>query len=248
MKKNQHSPEFIEQALGKARTRGLRTLESVATHYLVWTLAMPSAGHLDLTQANNLLTGYPLPKDWRATLRGAAKLGLVVVDGRDAFLTDVGRAVRALMPATVGAWAEVHARLTDRGARLTLNQVHPTSAAALRLLRLQDPIVRLVMEGLRSLGAAGGSFDRLASACSALDPCRASIFFLKPEAAANWVRDNGTVDWPSVPGEDYRSTTFFQYKSILKHAGLIASGALGGASARQYSATKDLWQTADHGQ
>ena len=31
MQKNQHSPEFIEQALGKARARGSRTLESVAT-------------------------------------------------------------------------------------------------------------------------------------------------------------------------------------------------------------------------
>ena len=31
MQKNQHSPEFIEQALSKVRTRGTRTLESVAT-------------------------------------------------------------------------------------------------------------------------------------------------------------------------------------------------------------------------
>ena len=31
MQKNQHSPEFREPALGKARTRGSRTLESVAT-------------------------------------------------------------------------------------------------------------------------------------------------------------------------------------------------------------------------
>jgi hypothetical protein len=31
MQKNQYPPEFIEQALGKARTRGSRTLESVAT-------------------------------------------------------------------------------------------------------------------------------------------------------------------------------------------------------------------------
>ena len=31
MQKNQHSPEFIEQALIKARARGSRTLESVAT-------------------------------------------------------------------------------------------------------------------------------------------------------------------------------------------------------------------------
>lgn len=31
MQKIQHSPEFIEQALGKARTRGSRTLQSVAT-------------------------------------------------------------------------------------------------------------------------------------------------------------------------------------------------------------------------
>jgi hypothetical protein len=31
MQKNQHSPQFIEQALSKVRTRGSRTLESVAT-------------------------------------------------------------------------------------------------------------------------------------------------------------------------------------------------------------------------
>jgi hypothetical protein len=31
MQKNQHSPEFIEQALSKVRTRGTRALESVAT-------------------------------------------------------------------------------------------------------------------------------------------------------------------------------------------------------------------------
>ena len=31
MQKNQHSPEFIEQALSKARARGSRTLESLAT-------------------------------------------------------------------------------------------------------------------------------------------------------------------------------------------------------------------------
>jgi hypothetical protein len=29
----------------------------VPTHYLVWTPAIPSAGQLDLTQVNNLLTG-----------------------------------------------------------------------------------------------------------------------------------------------------------------------------------------------
>lgn len=166
---------------------------------------------------------------------------------------------RACSPTRIRRWlesprsvhfsvSELKSRVRSWGARLTLRQVHPTSAAALRLLLLQDPIVRLVMQGLRSLGAGGGSFDRLAGACSALDPRRAGIFFLKPEAAANWIRDNGTVDWASVPGEDYRSTTFFQYKSILKHAGLIASGALGGASAKKYVATKDLWQAADYGQ
>ena len=31
MQRNQHSPEFIEQALGKARERGSQTLQSVAT-------------------------------------------------------------------------------------------------------------------------------------------------------------------------------------------------------------------------
>ena len=31
MQKNRHSPEFIEQALGKARARGSRTLESLGS-------------------------------------------------------------------------------------------------------------------------------------------------------------------------------------------------------------------------
>ena len=31
MQRNQHSPEFIEQALGKARERGSQTLQSVTT-------------------------------------------------------------------------------------------------------------------------------------------------------------------------------------------------------------------------
>lgn len=39
-----------------------------------------------------------------------------------------------------------------------------------------------------------------------------------------------------------RSMTFFQYKSVLKHADLITAYALGGASAVAYRSDYDIWQ------
>jgi hypothetical protein len=40
----------------------------------------------------------------------------------------------------------------------------------------------------------------------------------------------------------YRSTTFFQYKGILKHADVLAPHALGGSSTRGYDPDADLWE------
>lgn len=217
---------------------------NLPTHYLAWALLLPIEGGANFQAIEPMLSRYPMPANWRAALSGAAKLGLVVLDGKDVFLTEAGRAIRQLMPATVEEWADVHRQLVQPRSGLTLQMVHPASAAGLRLLLLQDPIVRLVVRGLRKLGEQGGSFDVLARICSAIDPRRAAIFFLKPEAAANRVSASGKADWANVTASEYRSTTFFQYKSILKHAGVIAPTTLGGATASRYVPAHDLWVAA----
>ncbi len=61
-----------------------------------------------------------------------------------------------------------------------------------------------------------------------------------------WIRPDGTTPWREVPGDAFRSTTFFQTKSIFKHAGLLAPRTLGGASARRYDPDTDHWQRRSH--
>jgi hypothetical protein len=48
--------------------------------------------------------------------------------------------------------------------------------------------------------------------------------------------------WQRIAPQHYRSTTFFQYKSILKHAGVLAPHTLGGTSTRSYDPDADLWE------
>ena len=64
MQKNQHSPEFIEQALSKARARGTRTLESVATELSMslgtlkgWLKRSRSVGATRLQPSGPLFSG-----------------------------------------------------------------------------------------------------------------------------------------------------------------------------------------------
>jgi hypothetical protein len=88
----------------------------------------------------------------------------------------------------------------------------------LRVLLLQNPLVRLIVHGLETFTNRTANFAELASACDKLDHSRAPIFFLKPVSAAKLADDRGRIRWEASVGEDYRSTTFLQYKSILKHS------------------------------
>jgi hypothetical protein len=111
----------------------------------------------------------------------------------------------------------------------------------LRVLLLQDPLVRLVVDGLETFPDRTANFAQLASACDRLDHARAPIFFLNPASAARLADDRGRIPWERVEGEDFRSTTFLQYKSILKHSGLLKPTLLGGASAKGYDPSNDVW-------
>jgi hypothetical protein len=215
---------------------------NLPTHYLVWSTALLPRTQYSYDEARRAVAPFPIPKDWRAALRGAKKLGLITLDGGSISLTDVGGAVRNLMPSSIAEWAAQHERLTARGDDATLFDCNRNAASALQILLLQDPIVRLVLSGLNSLGPEGASFCDLADACSRLDKRGATIFFLKPESTYRWVQADGSVAWDRVDPSDYRSTTFFQYKSVLKHAGLLAPLRLGGASAHRYRPHEDIWR------
>jgi hypothetical protein len=67
------------------------------------------------------------------------------------------------------------------------------------------------------------------------------MLFLTPASAVKLADDRGRIRWEEAVGEDYRSTTFLQYKSILKHSGLLRPTLLGGSSSKRYDPIKDVW-------
>lgn len=215
---------------------------NLPTHYLVWAAALRGRGRVGHGEARRLLGAYPMPRDIGGALRGARKLGIVVIDGDTARLSDAGEAVACLLPNGLDEWASIHREIASARGQLTLSERCPAAAAVLRLLLLRDPVVQQLLEGLRVLGPDGGHLVQLAQACWRLDRHKALILFLKPESLPAWVSRHGEVDWFSVQPSDFRSTTFFQYKSVLRHSGLIVAHALGSASARDYQPLKDRWQ------
>ena len=217
---------------------------NLPTHYLVWVAVLVPGQGYRFSDLKDHVAGYPMPSQYRSALAGARKLGLLVIDGAEARLSDAGATVRELLPASLSDWASIHRDLVDARGRLMLCERCRNAGIVLRLMLLRDPLVRLVVEGLRSLPGHMGNFVELAQACARLDRRKAAIFFLEPEAAPTWVPRDGLVDWHVVPPEAFRSTTFFQYKSVMRHAGVLAADRLGGSSARRYDPRCDLWRLA----
>jgi hypothetical protein len=146
-----------------------------------------------------------------------------------------------MLPSNIGIWTDIHALLCDKSKKATLSSVAPAVAAALRLLLLGDPTVKMIRQGIESLPAHEGNFRDLAMACDRLDHARAKIFFFNPEALETIEDDKGQITWERVDGRHFRSTMFFQFKSILRHAGILAPFALGGSSATNYRPERDIW-------
>lgn len=226
-------------------SRGQTFEFNVPTHYLIWATVLKPNTIYPMAALPNELKGYPIPEGWRGTLRGAQKLGLVRVLGNEVQLTSLGEAVKEILQGSVDEWTEIHKKVGTRVSGIPLAQYKPQYAAVLRLLLLQDPITRLFIEGLQTFPNKSANFADLAVACDKLDHARAPILFLKPEAAVLLTDDKGKVDWKSAKGEHYRSTTFNQYKSILKHAGVLKPTKLGGATAIGYVPSQDLWELID---
>jgi len=214
---------------------------NVPTHYLVWAIALQPRLAYSLKSVRDELANYPMPKEWRSALAVAQWFGLVRILGDEVQLTVVGNAVKEILPASIDEWTQVHKIIGARGQSIPLVQYQPRAAAILRLLLLQDPIVRLVIEGLQMFSDGSASFNDLAIACDQLDHARAPIFFLNPEAVAQLMDDKGKIRWQSAKSQHYRSSTFYQYKSVLRHAGVLRFTKLGGGSTKTYNPSEDIW-------
>ncbi len=68
------------------------------------------------------------------------------------------------------------------------------------------------------------------------------LIFFNPEMIAEITDDHGQLAWYRIQPHHFRSTTFMQYKSILKHAGIIKPHRLGGISAKSYNPDNDIWE------
>ena len=111
------------------------------------------------------------------------------------------------------------------------------------LVGAADPVAEFLIGVLTDLGPGRWvPMPELVRAAAAQDGALAPVIFFKPEAVPQVTDDRDQIAWDTVLPEHYRSTTFYQYKSVLKHAGVLAPHALGGASARAYSPEDDFWE------
>ena len=209
-------------------------LYNLPTHYLVWPVALQPGQRYTASQLRSRVVDYPMPQKWTAALRGAQKLGLVRKDGEEAYLTTTGEAVRAILDTSVGDWAAVH----GAAKRAPLAQCAPRAAGVLRLLLMRSPMTQLLVEALRGIIGGRATLDQLAQKCSELDHGRAIVLFFIPERLDPLTDSRGRIVWNRVSGDAYRPTTSFQYKSMLKHAGIIQDTGLGGSNV---APEDDVW-------
>ena len=185
-----------------------------------------------------------MPEDWKAALRGAKKLKLVNIHGNEYQLSPIGEAIKVILPTSLTIWSQVHKNAGAKGSKLTLAEHHPHAGALLRILLFDDPMVRLIVEGLTRSPNKSANFAELAKTCDQLDHARTLIFFFNPELANELTDEQGRILWDNLKGENYRSAMFYQYKRILQHGGILKKTRLGGSTAKNYDPTRDIWELA----
>jgi hypothetical protein len=214
---------------------------NLPTHYLIWAVLLSPNHVYSKSDIPTLIRSYPMPKDWRSAVRGAQKLGLVNFSADSLQLTDIGAAVKKILSSNLNLWNQIHLELSKHGKKPTLATIAPSAAAVLRLLLLNDPVVQMVREGIMSLPDSKGNYMELAKACDKSDHARAVVFFFNPLLLDDIQDDRGQVVWNKVENRHFRSTAFYQYKSVLKHAGILAPLPLGGATVKGYVPERDIW-------
>lgn len=226
---------------------------NLPTHYLAmapvlaaWAQAHSSSWAPLRELAPFARTHYPaLPRtdaSLRGALHGAAKLGLVELQADRARLSFTGRTVVTLLP-SAPELATLHAAVVSGGRGASVAAQHPQAGAVLRLLLMADPVARLLTETMEAAGTPL-SMRALVLLSAERDRALTPAVFFQPDAVSAITSDDGQILWHKVQPKHFRSTTFLQYKSVLKHAGIVAPHRLGGASARGYDPDRDIWELA----
>lgn len=243
-----HLPRY-EQSRAITRQLTATTLLTIGfslnmpTHYLSVPLALINASTMVFSDLDNhLRTHYPvLPQgELAAAIRGALKLGLATRRGEEIALTVVGESVANLLP-DLPTLAEIHNSVTARRGR-TIDQISPETGAVLRWLLASDPIVTLLLSALQDLGVGAHSMLSLARSVIARDRSLGTIALFLPEALADIIDTRGNVLWNRITPAHFRGPTRYQYKSILRQAGLIVPHALGQSPPSLYNPAEDRWE------
>ncbi len=215
---------------------------NMPTHYLSIPVAVRDAVAADDDFKQRLETDYTvLPRgQLKAAIRGALKLGVVIRRGDDIGLSVVGEAAARLLPA-LPSLAEIHRAVTAQRTA-TIDQVHPLTGAVLRWLLSSDPIVMLILSALNDLGGGPHSMLTLARAMLARDRAVAVVALFLPEVLADILDGQGQVRWNRVTPAHFRGTLRYQYKSLMRQAGLIVPHPLGQSQPAHYDPQHDLWE------
>lgn len=238
--------EHIRSQFAASSTLLRQFYYNLPTHYLacaaclaVWEQRFGAGAALITEFAPFIQILYPaMPRDLRPALSGAAKLGLLTVQGRAAALTRLGRTCAGLLPAPPRL-AELH----RQALRQPLAALCPQAAAVLRILLEQEPIARFIVDVLSHLGRARPTpMPALVEQASRIDKALAPTVFFFPTAIAELTDDQGFIVWRRVRPQHYRTTIYMQYKRILTHAGIIADHGLAGSSSKHYRPNDDIWE------
>jgi hypothetical protein len=232
-------------------TSALQTTFSfnVPTHYLSIAVALRDNSTIALPALEaRVRVAYPvLPRgtvSFLSVLRGAQKLGIVRVRSDLAEPTMVGAAAGHLLP-DLTTLAAIHRVIARPPRSATLVSESPQSGAVLRWLLTADSVVALIVATLTAVGGGPLPMPELARRALERDKVQALTIFFNPELISEITDVRSNVIWSQVRPHHFRSNTFFQYKSILKHAGILVPHRLGGASAVDYRPDTDLWELAD---
>jgi hypothetical protein len=154
--------------------------------------------------------------------------------------TTTGEAAGQLLP-DLATLAALHQVAAPSQGHVLLHEQSPAAGAVLRWLLASYPVVILVREALADLGQVV-AMPTLARAALARARVQALATFFQPMAISTVTDGRGQVRWERVEPSHYCSTTYFQYKSIMRQGGLIAPHALGAASSAQYAPERDIWE------
>ncbi len=231
-------------------TRAIQTTFSfnLPTHYLSVAVALRDAAVLSRTALEARLRAdyVVLPRGTQgfgAALRGAQKLGLIRIQGDQVERTLIGEAAGQLLP-DLPTLTAIHHVIATRGSRTTLAEQNPAAGAVLRWLLAADVVAMLIVTTLRDLSGGPVALPERARRALERDRVQSLTIFFTPELISEITDSRGQVLWSQVQPRHFRSNTFFQYKSILKHAGILAPHPLGGASVVNYDPTADRWELA----